>query len=406
MKKLLFIVLPILTIALLAFFLIGRQINPPEQGNNLDGSPFGSAEGINIPALGSETVGETTPLDEIAAESQLFRISNTPTAGFVLIPRGAGTAVRYVDRGTGHISEVLLPRAGEGGVLEKVKITNNTLPKIYEAHFRSDGSMVVLRSLEGDSDVVKNITLTLTPPRGTSTSPLYGVAATNLRGNIGSLQPGTGDSLFYTLKDSASINVSTFTGTNPRQLLALPFTEWRLGRMGNNLLLYTKASRSAPGYAYSLPAGGGNPTKLLGPLNALTVVPNPAGTRVLYSNVEEGRTKLFVRNLQSGSVSEISPTSLSEKCVWSSQEANSFFCGTPLNNIGLGEPDNWYAGRSHFTDYIWKFNTDTETAELIAEPKTDFGVDIDVYEPKLSSSEEFLVFLNKRDLTLWALRLN
>jgi hypothetical protein len=404
MKKLFFILVPIILLALLAFFLIGKQAAAPGEENPLGGSPFGSGEDINIPALGSETVGETTELDERVPENKLFRISNTPTAGFALIPRGTGVVVRYVERGSGHISEALLPREGEP--LEQVKITNNTLPKIYEAVFRSDGLAVVLRSLEGDSDVVKNMTLSLTAPRGTSTSQLYSVTATNLRGNIATMAAGNTDTLFYVLKDSPSVNSSSFTGNNQRQLLANPFTDWRFGKLGNNLLLYTKASASAPGFAYSLPIAGGALTKLAGPLTGLTATGNFNGTRVLYSYSESGETKLFVKNIQSGALSEISPATLAEKCIWSSKDANSFFCGTPLNGISSNEPDNWYLGRTHFTDYIWKFNTATDIAELIAEPKTDFGVDLDVYEPKISANDDFLVFINKRDLTLWALRLN
>ncbi|MEK7135525.1 MAG: hypothetical protein AAB780_02370 [Patescibacteria group bacterium] len=416
MKKTLIIVGIALLFSLIAwFFLRDTSTTTPVATIPTGGSPFGTAGGdINIPALGTETVGETTAFDDqnISSEETLFRISNTPSAGFVVFARGGDTIVRYVDRGTGHISEVTLPKTG-ATTLAKKKITNNTLPKIYEAHFRSDGSSVLLRFLEGDTDVVKNTSLTLTAPKSTlastsspqATDALYTVAAANLRGGLSSILVGTGNSLYYVLKDNSSIGSSDFIGGSQRTLFSSAFNNWRLGKFGNNLLVYTKASATAAGYAYSLPSGGGSLTKLLGPLPGLTVVANNSGTRLLYSYNEGGIPKLFVKNLENNAVSEILPASLAEKCVWSTKNINVFFCGTPLGGLTSSEPDNWYLGITHFTDYLWRFDTVSESAQLVSEPKTEFDMDIDVSDLRVTTQEDFLVFINKRDQTLWAVRL-
>jgi hypothetical protein len=406
MKKLFIATAVVFLVALVSYLLFGRGSAPtaavPEQNN----SPFGSAEGVNIPALEPETVGVVTEFDrEDAIDAPLFRISNTPVAGFTVLARGAEQSVRFVDRATGHIFDAILPSATGTPELEKRRVTNNTLPKVYEAYFRADGNAVLLRFIDETTDTVKNTALALTPPRGTSTE-LYGITATNFRGDIDSLASGAGDTLFYSLKESGSILSSSFTAGTLRTIFTSAFDNWRLSRLGNNLLVYTKASSLSPGYAYSLPGTGGNLAKIIGPFNGLTALANSPGTRLLYSYSENGVGKLAVRNMQNNSTNEMSPATLTEKCVWSSKEANSVFCGTPIDGVRGAEPDNWYLGYTHFTDYIWKFDTASEIAELIAEPKTTYNLDLDVYEPRLSLDERHLVFINKRDMTLWALRLD
>jgi hypothetical protein len=378
--------------------------------NTSGGTPFGSGEDIvNIPTLGgtgSTTSSEEISLDEtITEETRMFRISDNPVAGFGMFLRGGETVLRFVDRGTGHIYESIIPKTTESKNLNTRKITNNTLPKIYEAHFRNDGSAVLLRSLEEESEIIRNLSLTLIPPRRTSTSStetLYTITATSLRGGMDSILAG--NNLTYVLKDSATIVSSGFSGEAPRNLFSSNISEWRLGRMGVNLLVFTKASGSADGYAFSLPASGGSLTKILGPFKGLIALANNNGTKVLYSYLEDG-TKMAVRE-NDGTVYQILPSTLADKCVWSTKNNNAFYCGIPITGVAGFEPDNWYLGRSHFTDYIWKFDTLSEASTLVAQPKTDFGLDIDVSDPKISPNEDYLVFINKRDLTLWAIKLN
>lgn len=402
MKKIFFVAPAALILALGIWFWFGREtaLAPEVVTTNTD-NPFGSGEGVNIPSIpslsdGQPAIGVSTPFDTIATEAKLFRISNAPVAGFAITVKGTEVSVRYVDRATGNIFDTSLSSG------EKKRLTNNTLPKIYEAYFKPDGLAVLLRSLEGDSDVVKNLSLALAAPKSSSTDGLYAVTATNLRGDIESVTV-LGNSLVYVAKNNNSILSTNFSGGEQKNLLATMFSEWRTAKFGNNVLLYPKASFQAAGAAYSLI--GGSLTRLAGPLNGLTAVANSNAARILYSYSENGAAKMAVKNLSKGSVSEILPASLAEKCAWSPKRVNVFYCGTPLNGIGQSEPDNWYLGRSHYTDYVWEFDTDSEIAQLVSEPKTDFGIDIDVYQPAISPNEDFLVFLNKRDLTLWAIRL-
>ncbi|MDO8728880.1 MAG: hypothetical protein Q7K26_03190 [bacterium] len=411
MKKTLIILIILLLVSLVAFFgwyFLARDSETPlveTIGNIL---PFGSGDNTSVPVspTGNEFENGTANNDNQSFDkfgspnSPLFRISNTPVAGAVTFKRGAETIVRYVDRATGHIYDTDLV------TLTKTKVTNQTLPKIYEAYFSSEGNSVLLRFLKDDSDVVENLALTLTPPQGTSTGPLYAVSSTPLRGNIGSVAVSAGNTLFYALRDSSSIVSSTFNGIGTKTLLVSPFTDWHLATAGNNLVLYTKASANISGFAYTLNTSSKAFTKILGPFNGLTVLPNASGNRVLYSYVENDQTRLFAKNLVKNTSTEILPVTLAEKCIWGVKKVGILFCGAPINEPGVGEPDGWYRGETHFSDRIWLFDTNIDIAQALAEPKMTLDVDIDLVEPRLSPDEDYLIFINKIDLSLWALRLD
>ena len=405
MKKIITISVLVIVVALsiwLIFFRTG-SVSIPE---SLGGSPFGSGEDISIPAgdFGEDTTGQETSFDQTTPEAKIFRIANTPVAGFVVLTKGADSVVRYVDRATGHIFDFPLPKAGQGGA-EKVRVTNNTLPKIYEAYFRSDGNAVLLRSLDNDSDVINNISLALTAPRATTTGELYGVSSSNLRGDIDSLVAGTGDTLFYVLKDARAIVSSSFTGASQKTIFSSNFDNWRLSRAGSNLLIYTKSKTGVSGYAYTLNTVSGALTKVAGPQDALTATANSLGTRLIYSYLDSGQTKSVTKNLQNNSTLEILPSTLAEKCIWSTKQTDVVYCGVPAIAMGKNEPDGWYQGRTFFSDKLWSFDTKSEIAQVVSEPKAEFDLDLDISEPKLSPSEDYLVFVNKRDLTLWAIKL-
>ncbi|MFZ2763627.1 MAG: hypothetical protein WAX80_01135 [Minisyncoccia bacterium] len=404
----LIIVLSIALIGLLGWYLLSRNTSTPVAETVLGILPFGEGGGDSTrpttndlqPTTGASDQGDQQMVDEFGnPSSDLFRISNTPIAGAVMLKRGSETVVRYADRATGHIYDVDL------ATLVKTKVTNNTLPKIYEAYFRPDGNAVLFRSLKEDSDMVENLSLALIPPKATSTDNLYTVSSTLLRGDISSVAVGSGNGLFYALRDTSSIVSSAFNGTGIKTLLTSSFTDWRLAMAGNSLVAYTKASANVPGYAYSVNTSNGTLTKIVGPLSGLVVVPSPVGNRVLYSYIDNTGAKMFAKNLTNNTSSEISPATLAEKCVWSTKKAGSLFCGTPINDVGAGEPDNWYRGVTHFSDYIWRFDTGSEIAQLIAEPKKSLDVDIDLIDLKLSPDEDYLIFTNKNDLSLWGLRL-
>jgi len=411
MKKILIILIAVILVALIAFsgwYFFLRIPNVPIGETVRKALPFGSGDNAQLPTANVKQPTAKIDDPQIVAKTNLFQISAEPVAGAVVLNRGASTGstsspqatiVRYVDRATGHIYDIDLTTR------TKTKISNQTLPKIYEAYFRADGNSVLLRSLKDNSDVVENVTITLTPPKLPSTDTLYTATSTTLRKDMGDIAVGLGNALFYTLRDPSSIVMSAFNGTGVKTLFNSPFSNWRLSSAGNILIAYTKASADIAGYAYAVNTSGGALAKILGPLNGLIAIPNTSNSRVLYSYIENGQTKIFAKNLKSNALTEILPNTLAEKCVWSIKDADTVFCAVPTNSPGTGEPDSWYMGQTHFSDRIWLFDTKVSIARVLVEPRVILDVDIDAMELKLSSNEDYLIFINKTDLSLWVLKL-
>ena len=71
------------------------------------------------------------------------------------------------------------------------------------------------------------------------------------------------------------------------------------------------------------------------------------------------------------------------------------------DNFPQGDyPDDWYQGLISFKDSIWQKNFSTgETNILINETNAD------VINPFLTKDENYLIFTNKTDNTLWSLKL-
>ncbi|KKW15525.1 MAG: hypothetical protein UY54_C0008G0016 [Parcubacteria group bacterium GW2011_GWA2_50_10b] len=131
-----------------------------------------------------------------------------------------------------------------------------------------------------------------------------------------------------------------------------------------------------------------------------------SGTHIAYSyNNQNGGAGMEAKNLQTGAVIDIPLATIAEKCVWSGKNRGVIYCGSPVSEIGGNEPDNWYRGVTHFSDRIWRFDTNTEIAQILSEPKASLNMDIDASDLKLSPNEDYLIFTNKRDLSLWALKL-
>lgn len=398
MKKIIIpTLIALLLIAVASWFFFFRNSGTPVAETLRDVLPFGEPEGGDIDFPGE--LPETDVLDEMIGEdgvprANLFPISQSPVAGAIAFVKNGTTTVRYVDRATGHIYDANL------ATLEKVKIVNNTIPKVYEAYFRPDASQVLLRYLENDSDVVENLSLTLTAPRGTSTSELYTVSAVALRGDISDVAVGAPSTLYYVLRDASSISASNFDGTNIRTLFTSLFRDWKLESGGSRLLATTKPQSNHSGFAYFVNTNG-TLTKALGPLNGLVAKPDALGN-ILYSYIESGSTKLFAR-LNNTNL-EIFPATIADKCVWRGS-GEIVICAIPISGLNANEPESWYKGQSHYSDRIWMMEVETGVTNIASDPQEEFGLRIDAYNLSLSPGGSYLIFQNKNDLTLWALRL-
>lgn len=407
MSKKLTILIIILTIILgsgILYYLLGGKVDGLP---GIPGLPFGEApadtngEGTSSGETNNGSEGET-PIDTVGGGTdgaKLTKITSEPVAGAITFINKGSTYLRYVDRATGHISEVKL------STMERSKILNVTRPKIYQAIWKKDGSGFVERTLDAEENVVNTSVSLVQSTSTSSTTEPYIIRSTLLKGEVGEIVLGLDGSLIYNLTDSGVVATSNFLGEKPKTLFTLPFTSWRIAPVSTTTaLLTTKPSVMGQGYSYLTNLSTGKLTKILGPLSGLSAKVKSDSSRVIYSYIDNSKLELRAKDLKTGVITDILPKTLADKCTWSKRVGGIVYCAAP-KTLPPGLPDSWYQGEVGFTDSFWRFNIDTDTAEELYVPQIDSEGIIDVYLPELSPDQDYIVFINKADLSLWVLKL-
>jgi hypothetical protein len=79
-------------------------------------------------------------------------------------------------------------------------------------------------------------------------------------------------------------------------------------------------------------------------------------------------------------------------------------CGVPSYFPEANYPDDWYKGVISFNDEIWIYDVNNFAKEKVNISQRD-KVALDIINPQLSEDDNFLLFQNKKDLSLWILDL-
>jgi hypothetical protein len=373
--------------------------------------------GANLPGSGSVAGGEGTlvtttqelgvPLPGAGTEvaPRLVRISDRPVAlGAVAVyvpgqspatttasstPIAAyepDVRVEYVERESGNVYAY----QAHGRTL--TRLSNKTLPGAQEAAWLQDGSLAFVRFLEKSGQDERLNTYAL---------PSNGEGGYFLEQNLAQVLTRASSTLVTLLSttDGSSATASTVSGTNVRTLFSTPLSSIRMDFLGNNYLVTTKASAGNDGYAFQVV--GSSFTRLLGPLRALSTLPSPSGTSILYSYIDRGKLALAVFDMANHTATRLPLSTLPEKCAWTS-DSRTIYCGVPTGNLGTNQPDDWYQGVSSFTDRLWRIDMSNRVATLVIDPKQAGDVDIDMVGLTLDRTNDVLIFNNRQDDTLYA----
>lgn len=411
MKKILsiiVIVLVIIAVGLAVFWFFNKQEgggDPFSGGFSIgDFFPFGRPDsGITPPET---PPGPPPPPIAPPTETppKLWKIYGESQAGAVTFIASATPTVRFVDRATGNIFESVLTLTGFK------RITNTTIPKIYEAVWQPRGSSVILRYLnesgesiqslfakiinlsETDSEDIGELQGTFLP------SGILGAAVDSSSGKIAYLAPRTGGGVNLFTTDA--------NGEKAKLIYGSSIKDWIVSWVKNDTIsLTSKASAGIPGYLYFLKADSGSIERVLGNVEGLTTLPNKDGSKIIYSEIKGGKPILSVYDKKVGKSSPLSLSTFPEKCVWSSDDTDILFCASP-NAIPSGTyPDNWYQGKISFSDSLWKINTLVSEVVSIVDLTVLADENIDAVNLLLDPTQNHLVFTNKKDGALWGLRL-
>ena len=391
------------------YFIQNPTLN--ESGEILD--PFTFLPFNRTPAVTTPIIQiPNTPLEQEPSNQtneplklpKLRQLSSTPVAGMSASTTASSSLVRFMDRGTGHIYEA------DDVSNEIKKLSNTTLPKIYEGYWNKNLTALVLRYLRDESDVVSNFYAELRLAATSTTNTAYEVKGKYLSPDISQVTISPqGDKIFtWNIENGRGMGyTSTFDEKNKVRVADTHLTqvvaEWP---EANTVTLATKASASAAGYFYSLDIRNGSLKKIVGGFRGLAGKLNKDASRALFSSGGLNTIRTSYINTKDDVVQEILFKTLADKCVWSTLRKNEVYCAVPTEIAKGVYPDDWYKGTISFIDQIWHLDTTTGEVHLLANLLDLSNKLVDATELALDPKENFLYFINKRNLTLWSLDLN
>lgn len=318
-------------------------------------------------------------------ESATKKLVSENISGAILLknPSTSSGRIRYIERGTGHVYEIDL----DGG--NKKKISNTTIPGIFDVIFSTDGSRAILK-------YISNGNLNIFSAKISSTTEGIFLPS-NIKDIVFSPK---GDRILYSVPNSNDnlLVAASPENKNQKTFLKNPFGDWRINWVSdNNIYLANAPSAFNDGFLYRLNIAAGALEKMLGPKLGLQITSD--GANVLFSESDrDNRTILSsILNIKSGKITPLDFKIIPEKCVWSRKEKNALFCGLPAPFPEIVYPDDWYQGKvSFFTDTILKINIVDMTA-------AGFEIEdgFDIVKPFLSEDESALFFVNRNDGSLW-----
>ncbi|MFQ5540637.1 MAG: hypothetical protein ACE5F4_00060 [Candidatus Paceibacteria bacterium] len=391
----------LILVAIVAFFVFvfvpGTSEPQGDTGGNqgLFGSlfPFNSGGGDRVPAEGGpgdsgDELVDTRPVPD------LRQVTETPSSGGFFYENEADeTVIRFIERRTGHVYDT--PAEGRS----VVRISNTTIPGIQEVLFANKDAFII-RSLDKDG-AWENFYATL--EGDTAEQSLSG---SFLAGWERGVLDAAGENLLTVNEgvDGSSVVLSGSDGSGARRVLSSPVVSWIPLQSDDNLYVYTAPSSGIPGFLYRVVSGALR--RVAGDVPGMMALVSPSGRYVLLSTgPASGEPALILLDTETGEESASPLGTLASKCVFLSESPVRAVCGVPQEFPEGAYPDDWLRGTVSFDDDIWLVEPERGTATLLALPDEDVGVAIDAWRPFVSESGAYVGFLNKKDLSLWSLRL-
>ncbi|MDO8594642.1 MAG: hypothetical protein Q7R93_03980 [bacterium] len=386
------IALFIIAVLLFYFFYLKKPPTVPD-----DNGTFPPSSSDETPPLDGPPV--TLPDGALKEGPALRQLTTTPIAGAIAGIKDGVVRVRYIDRATGNALEI----PATGG--EVNRLTNTTIPKVYEALWDKAGSGVILRYLKDDDETIRTFSARIKSGANGTPGELQG---TFLPQDILALALSPSTTELVYLREEGGRGVVTralFDGSGKTELWRSPMREWLPAwNVLGTIALQSKPSVFAGGILLSLNRDTGVVTPLLSGVRGLTTLESHTLSSVLYSESTNSGFSLNLLTSATGEREPVSLTTLPEKCVWDKDDTT-LYCGVPSSIIGGSYPDAWYQGVVSFADELWSISVQSGNTSRISPISLEAGTSLDLIQPALSPDEKFLIFTNKTDGTLWSYQL-
>jgi hypothetical protein len=351
-------------------------------GNTAAPSPTGS-NGTSTP-LGAPVQSGEVPL--------LREVSAAPVSGgwFGGVSNQGVPIIRYMLRESGHVEE------SPADSFAVNRISNTTLPGIEEL-IAASSSALILRDL-GEDGAVRNFFARINATTSESSIALLPMPAFSRVAANGShllaVFPQSGDS---------EIDTANVDGGGRQALLSLPFAGLVPFIGGARNFVETAPSFAANGYVYEI--RGGALEKIAGGFPGLMAIASPSGQYVAASWNTPAGFAMGIYDLTGGATYASPVGGLAPKCAWVPNREPFMFCAVPTDVPSGAYPDDWLMGNVSFSDEAWIVNPVGNASFFIGALTDQNGSGIDAENVSVDPSGTYALFMNKKDLSLWSLRI-
>lgn len=330
---------------------------------------------------------------------RLRKLSESPLAGQTGFERDKKVFFRFIERATGHISE------SPADEMITNKVTNTTIPKIYEALWTKDGSGALLRNLKEDDETIVSFYASIGKASTGTPATLTG---TFLQQKIDSavISPDR-KTIAFVLPSlfGATLYTADSTTLKPKSVFSTALREWIVSwPEKNTIVLTSKASNNVEGFVYAVSLPSGSAKKILGGQKGLTANLSADGKKILFSSNKRNNFSLKILDIKTNKEISLPFNTLPEKCVWSQKITTLVYCAVPKSSLGQNLPDEWYNGGISFEDDLWAFDSLTGSTLHPLDPST-YKQSFDMTDLSLDPTEQYILFTDKKTLTGWVYRL-
>lgn len=213
-----------------------------------------------------------------------------------------------------------------------------------------------------------------------------------------------GRSLAYLLQKDGLVNltIADASGKNPKTVFTTPIADAQISWISPDKIAFqTAASGLAEGFIFTFSRSAGAFTRILGPVFGLDTLWSPDGARILASQTRRGGKNLTTALYDPAKkkVLRLESSTLIEKCSWAG--AKELFCAVPRAiPAETILPDEYLSGEFNSSDRIIRIEAETGEATTII----DEG-NFDMSDLIATKDKNFLFFVNRKDGTLWSVRL-
>ncbi len=318
---------------------------------------------------------------------KLRQLTLKPTAGHGVYITGSSSAVRYAEKGTGHIYEINLDTGSE------TMISRTTVPQTAVAIFSPDATAVAITAY---SNYTTNVTVG-TIGSGELTSIVLEPGAENITF-------ASNTEVLYTIVRNGVTtgyrhNLTTATRA---EVFTFNFGEidvaWGNGVTG--IYVITKPTPSLQSFIYKVDETTLTPVVSAGyGLSALV-----QNETIVTTKTVDGTYVSEVWN--NGTATPLPLLMLKEKCAFTQNNTTQLWCAGGAETPSGTFVDDWYKGLTRHEDYLWRVSTTRQTAELVASPEQLVGQTLDIVNLVPHPTEAQLFFKNRTDQTLWQIDLS